>query len=236
MAIPESEADLLTAKEAGRMLGVGVSMVRGYTRSGILPFVRPGRSSRSPRLYKIDDVAALVEAKSKDTSLAAVATMAKQAYVSSQNTEKLLSKLLTVLGVDTKPLVLTELAILQLYAEAEELIESELPLSSSKILEWARVFYVVTEEYLGLVEQYTESTEPWKVFLDLGNKINHQTIQLHDTEMFVVNSYFMMAHRNVRNVAYFYVRHSKGQKLAESLFPASKGDVHEDIIALAFPG
>ena len=118
-----SEDDLLTSHEVAKMLRITVEGVKKMVQRGTLRSIPKGNSAMSPRLFRQEDVAALVEARESNLDITSVAAMARQAYVASRNLEKLVANLLEVMGARLEPLEVTKEAVLALYAKVEHALE-----------------------------------------------------------------------------------------------------------------
>jgi len=229
--------DLLTVQQVARMLGVTTDMVQKLVRQGLLKPQYQG-SITAPRLYREADVAALVEAREAKLDLTTVAAMARQAHTASRSLERVVKQLLELLGADVPLLSLEKEDVLSLCAKVDDALEEEFLPEAREVLSWAKVFYAIGEEYFGLVESHLGEKEPWKRFLDLGQKLVREAPRksfVIDKELEATYGYLEVARRNLRNAAFFYVANKHGQRLASGLFPEVKRDRHEDIITLAFP-
>jgi hypothetical protein len=227
----------ITAKEAARMLGVTTRMVRYWTRKGIIRPFKPGGSVSAVPMYLRTEIDALLEARSKKVDLQTVATMARQAHVSSRQLERTVSRLLEIIGANIPMLSLKEENVHALYLQVEDALEQDYQPPADEVLEWARIFYAVGEEYLGLIEEVVEDEEPWAKLLELSNSLSVRAprdLFSGDKELEAAYGYLEMARRNMRNVAYFYIRNRHGSRAASGAFPGT-GDITEEVIALAFP-
>lgn len=231
--------DLLTAQQVAGMLGVTTDMVQKLVRQGLLKPQYQGTSLVAPRLYRETDVAALVEAREAKLDLPTVAAIARQAYTASRSLERVVKQLLELLGADVPLLKLGKDDVLSLCAKVDDALEQEFPPEAREVLDWAKIFYAIGEEYFELVASQLGDEEPWKRFLDLGQKLSREAPRksfMIDKELEAAYGYLEVARRNLRNSSFFYIRNRHGRKTASDLFPEVKGDKHEDIITLAFPG
>jgi hypothetical protein len=237
LVLREGMGNLITLKQAADLLCCTTQHVYVFVRQGLLrPQYPEGKSLTEGQHFFEEEVSALVEAKAMGSDMPTVAAMARQAFVSSRMLERTVEQLLEVLGAKIPRLPPDKDSVLALYIQAEDALHSsELP-SAKEVLDWARVFYGLHEDYLALVTVYVGTDEPWRIFMDLAQKLyNEAPVGTADKELEAAYGYLAVSVRNARNVAYFYVRHRLGRIVASDVFPNTTGDVHEEIIALAFP-
>lgn len=230
---------LLTPERAAEMLGISVRQTNNLARSRIFHAVFPeGRSIKAPRFYREDEVLAYLEIRDKRLDLAQLATIARQAYVASRQSERLLKRLMYFVGVDLPQISHKPEDVYSLYIRVEDALEDEGELKPEKIMQWARIFYAIGEEYLWLIEQIVEDVEPWKKLLDLSQKMSREAPRgefAANKEVMTAYGFLESGRRNLRNVSFFYIRNRHGDQAASLAFPTSQGDIIERQINIAFP-
>ncbi len=231
---------LLSSKEAADVLGISVSWLNRLCHSQTLTALFPeGKGMRSPRFFKESDVMAYLEIKDKELDIPTLATLTRQAYVTSRATELQLEQLLFYLGIDLPRLSLRKQDVMRLYVQVEDALDiTHRDLKPDNIMKWARIFYAVGEEYLWLIEQLLEDDEPWGKLLELANAIWKEAPREEfnmDKPLASAYGFLDAGRKNLRNVAYFYIRNKHGPQTASLAFPVSHGDRDERIINLAFP-
>lgn len=231
-------ADIIPAKTAAKMLGVTRSTVQWMMRQGMLTAVPHPKSRPQERYFRVHDVAALVEARSKPRGRAAV--LAEQAIMLSKSNARRLDEICHVLGLDVAVLETSEEAIVALYLKAEEMQllgeRDRIRENPKEILEWARAIYAIDESYLKLVHHFTAIEEPWDVFLSLAQRLSEEApfarFALHK-DLEHAYGYLEAARRNIRHVAFFYSR-QKTTRIKDARFDKEE-DYAEPILRLLFP-
>ena len=228
----------LTPAEAAKILNVTVRAFNHMVREGFIsPEFPEGRKWNGKRLYREQDIADLLEVRAQKWDFVSTVAIAKQALVRTRQLERSVQSLMDVIGANMKPLSLKPRDITQLYLQIEEEIHRLDPYVPKEILRWAHVFYAMGEEYLWYIEQEIEDPEPWKKPLLLAEKLMEELPRDRckiDRELEIAYQILDMARRNMRNVAYFYIRHRKSQRAAHKEFPALEGDISEEILSFAF--
>lgn len=231
---------LLTPKEAAEILDISVRQLDRVCRSKALSPIYPeGGGLNASRFFDEDAVMAYLEIKDKKLDISQLAAITRQAYVISRATERKLEQVMHYLGLDLPHLSHKRADVLRLYVQVEDALEiADRDLKPEKILEWARIFYAIGEEYLWLIEEVVEDLEPWKVLLELANTLYKNAPREkfnNDKKLASAYGFLDAGRKNVRNVAYFYIRNKHGVQLASLAFPVATGDKIERIINLAFP-
>jgi hypothetical protein len=229
-------SELLTRAEVAAILDVDVRTVDRMSSSGWLTPHRTGGAARSSR-YKRDEVSALLEFRDwKRPDIATVNRIAMQALVRSRAAERKLEQLCTLLGADGTTIPTAEDEVVRLYMRAEDVVQTpELRLSAAEVLEWGRILLSINEEYLELVRVYVTPPEPWSVFTDLARRVSENGRSADGLELQSAYAYFELARRNMRNVAYLYVRRVGGEKEAKQRFPGPNSDYKTLLISSLFP-
>jgi excisionase family DNA binding protein len=226
----------LSETDAARMLGVTTRTIRRMARNGVLVPIRDGKKV----CYRYDDLAAAssVFASGGTHDLMGVMLVASKALASARRAESALEKLSTVLGIDIPKLPTERDEVISLVERIKHALQQNLPHHATEkdVLEWARVFYGVTEEYLELVGFVTGSQEPWRYFILLAQEFAEQTpVDLRfKQDLARVYAYMEAARRHLRNAAYFHARAKGGRRFADKFFPDASIDVHERIINYLF--
>ena len=221
------------------MLEVSVRQLNNMVRAGTLhPEYPEGKGFRSPRFFREDEVVVAIELKDMKMDLPQLAVLARQAYVSSRQTERLLRQVMHFTGADVPMLSHKRRDVFALYLKVEDELDAHRDFKPENILEWARTFYAVGEEYLWLIEQVVEDPEPWKKMLDLASKICKEAPRGEfpaNRALATAYGFLEAGRRNLRNVAYFYIRSHHGERLARKAFSTSLGDITDRHINIAFP-
>ena len=231
---------LLTPKEAAEILDISVRQLNNLCHSNTLSALYPdGGGLNASRFFDEDAVMAYLEIKDKKLDISQLAAITRQAYVISRATERKLEQVMHYLGLDLPHLSHKRADVLRLYVQVEDALEiADRDLKPEKILEWARIFYAVGEEYLWLIEEVVEDPEPWKTLLELANTLYKNAPRRefnNDKRLASAYGFLDAGRKNVRNVAYFYIRNKHGVQLASLAFPVATGDKIDRIINLAFP-
>lgn len=225
--------DYLTLAKTVEILKVHPMTLNHMIREGQLR--RHQVKGRRGHLFRKSEVYALHEARTQRLDLASVAAMSIRAHVTSKTCERVLEQLLHVMGIDSETLSHNEPDVLSLYVSVKDATVQEDQFEADEIKNWSRVFIGITEEYLDLVKHYTSNQEPWKPYLDLAARIARSRKPSEvaiSMDLKIAYGTFDYARRQLRSVAYFYVRGQHGKKTATSLFPET-GDIHEEILSFA---
>jgi len=217
-----SREDLVTAVEAAELLGVTADMVHKMVRQGMLSPVLERGAARQQQHFHRSEVAAVAALRLMKLDLASVANLATRALAVAQRQEQQLEEVRALLGLRHRNLGCEEEEIVSLFVQAQDANETEH--SPEEAREWASVFFGITEEYLRLVARHTATSEPWKPFLLLGEKL------VEEGHAALVEA----ARRHLRQVAYFYLRNQEGQRVAHAKFPHVEGGIDETMIGLLF--
>lgn len=233
-------AKMITQEEAADVLDVSVRQLNRLCHAGILTahYLEGGEFS-APRTFNEADVMAYLEIRDKKINVSTLAVIARQAYVASRAVERQLEQVTHYLGLNLPHLSHRRQDVMRLYVQVEDALEIvDRDIKPDKIIEWARIFYAIGEEYLWLIEDLLEDPEPWKNLLELANTLykNAPRETFNENKRLASAYGFLNAGRiNLRSVSYFYIRNKHGDRVASLMFPASQGDRTERIINLAFP-
>ncbi len=219
---------LISAKEAGAVLGLGVWRINHLVRQGMLQPVYSKDRGLNERLYRKDEVAALAEARERGLDLAHIASMATQGYAASRALERRVERLEQVLGIGMDALPLDEESVLALYAEASDKLHP--PRGLSDITRWTRTLFCMGEEFFELLEAYTGVEDGWVVFMDFARAVLDNAPVEASTEVMQIYEMFRAARNHLRNVSFIYARSKYGAKKANLVF---HGDEHDELIKIA---
>jgi excisionase family DNA binding protein len=205
----------ITVEQAAKILGVHFSQVHAWERAGWLEAYYPGGRVGGKR-FREEDVRDFLELRGPDGFgfRWKLPQLAMKAVISSRRSEKRIEEIARYLGLDAPSLGVEKEEVLVFLAKLEEFRKTPKVKKQVEAIELARTLLAVTEEYLDLVSSYTGDKEPWKVFLDTAKILAEQCSPGTDARGFAEH-----ARRNLRNVAYFYLRASKGPHEAGRLFP-----------------
>jgi hypothetical protein len=227
---------MLTSDEAAAMLEVSTQTLFGMVKSGILRAEYPdGKCLNSQVLFHPDEVEAVMEIRGKRLDLAQVATMARQAYVASRQTERVVKRFMDLAGMNAPMLSYKDADVYALHVRVEDALLADVSeMSAYEIMEWAKIFYAVGEEYLMLIRVVAEDEEPWRKLLELSTKLCAEApigrIGV-EADLKSAFAHLSLARRNMRNVAYFYVRSQHGKQIAGRAFPDAGNHWERNITA-----
>ena len=221
--------------EASSILSVTKGQVSRYIRQGMLrPYYPKGRRLNAPVLLDKEEVSALAEVREKHGfDVRSVALQATQALAASRQMERRVERLERALGGKFKSLPLDEEGAISVYSRALE--EQQFPRSDiDGVMYWAEIFIAMGEEFLDVLEAYTEDEACWKVFTDLGQSMAlsapHEQL-VYDVELKAAYGYLDVGRRNLRNVAFLYTRSRFGSRVANEKFNSIE-ECHEQILAI----
>ena len=228
----EADDRLIPIATAARILGTSVKAVHDMCRSGLLQPVY--KKLRGKKHFPADEISALAEVRQQNLELPGVATLAIRALVTAKANERRLDELFRILGLKRKTLDTTTTEVVSLYERARLRLENPRQPELQELEEWAENFYAIDENYLLLVERYTASQEPWKVFLDLAGRLANNRIQdLHAIlELRMAYEHIEAARRHLRIVSYMFCRQTKGVSIADAVFGGEK--VTDHLLAMVF--
>jgi len=226
---------LVSHKEAASMLGVTVRALRWVLQNGAL------QRSEVAGKVRLTDVSDLARHISKGFDLPRVASLTIKALVSANRAERRLDFIEELMGIERDQLELTEEAVATLHQNTKDLLlEYTDDLEADEVMEWARTFANITEEYLKAVQYMLDDDEPWHAYISAAQKLYVHAPRSRfwaRKDLESAYAYLGSARRHLRQVAYFYIRHSgkRTKAIANQLFPEMQGEeVDEQIIDLIF--
>lgn len=223
------------ADEAARLVGVSRKHLQRLVRQGMLrPHYERERGLNAPMAFDKEELAALIEVREADSfDVRRVASTATQALAIARQLERRVSLLERALGRRVWPLPLEEDFVVALYSRA--LHEQDTPRNDiDGVMDWARTFIAIGDEFLDVLEAYTGDESCWRPFVDIGQVmvINAPYDQLaYDVELKVAYSYLEVGRRNLRDAAFMYTRNRFGSHIANERFN-SADECHLDILSL----
>jgi DNA-binding transcriptional MerR regulator len=221
--------------QAARMLRVTERVIRSLCQRGVLTPVR--QEGKRGKFFSASEIASVAEVLHAKTSLSDLAAIAMQAHVRSKAAERRLDEIFYLMGWYRVPISLTEEEIVLLHTAAEDALESP-PTKAEEIRWWAEKFFGMDEGYFSLVGKHTASNEPWKLFMDLAQKLSSEAPRSSfsgDPPLHFAYAYLEASREHLRNAAYLYCRHHLGARLANEVFRDGKISPTERIIQLLYP-
>lgn len=225
---------LITQTEAAEILGVTRRHLYNIVRQGRLFPVDTG-SRTSEMLFRVEEVYAMLELKTRRLDLADTTNLAVQAHALSRSTKRQLEKLCQLMGLETHKLDHHEDAMYSLYSRAVHAAAEPLEnASGATISEWAASLNAIDESYLRLLEAYTLDQNPWAPFLALANSLMLLMPESVAGDLDLKFAYTCLdyARKHLRHVAYFYVHTKLGESVAKDTFGIN---VDDEVIAQMFP-
>jgi excisionase family DNA binding protein len=225
----------LSVNEAAELIDVTPQTVHRLIRNGILTpeYEQDGRRIPRPRLRR-EDVEAYAEARSQDVSPHRQQLLVQQAIAQNRSLERRLTFLEDAIGARLSPPALDEESVLAVYAEVEEDL-SLVPVSTDRILRWARLFLGIGEEFFDVLEALVEDEDCCLVFLELGQVIAMNVPHEHldvSQDLRVAYSYLEVGRRNLRAVAFNHLRTRLGVRSAMRAV-GEVDDVHDEVLNFA---
>lgn len=224
----------ITAKEAAEILNITVRQLHREVRKGMLRQLYP-KGYKTP-YYDPEEVSILHTLRKKKISLPEVASLAQQAHMRVMHLEKLVEQLIKAVGADIPHLPLDKESVTALWYKAQQALEEPHRHTLKEILEWSGIFSSIGEEHLMAIESHMTIADPYKVFVELGVRMFKEYPYNHDQDPGTSSVFRMLnvSRDKLRRAIWSYVSLSSdgGKFLACKMFPKSRGDVHDDILAL----
>lgn len=224
----------VTRKEAATILGVSWRHVGNLVRQGRLMPIDRGFSGED--LFRVEEVYALLELKTRRLDLADTSNLAMQAHAMSRSTLDRLDKLCHLLGLTVNRLSYNEDSVHHLYMKATDRLQSNLSdIETGELMDWAATFQAIDESYLRVVADYTLSAEPWYVFMELAHQIilQQNTHESRDPNTTFAYNCVNVSRKHLRHVSYFYIRIRNGVDAAE--VAVDDNEVDDEIIGQLYP-
>lgn len=215
----------LSAAEAADILGVSDRQLYRYTEDGLIQQA-PGRT------FDPNEVYALKQIKSEKMTLEKLAIIAQRAYLQSKQQERLISWLMAAIGCDGALLSLEKEDLQSLQDKVErELDRDTFIYSAEEVFEWSRTFQLMGEEYFEALSIFLGSERPWQAYSKLAATMLKHRPEKEDPELMSAYRTLSLARTTMRQAAYFFAYINYGKHVAYSLFPESKGDFHQKVMA-----
>jgi len=226
---------LIDGYEAGKLLGISKQQVYALVRTGMLrPQYTREKGLNKPLLFHPEEISAVAEVRSKKgLSVHQIAGQAARAYAVSRQLERRVELLESFLGRKSWPLDMCEEGVISLYAQAQDAQQSP-PTDIGGVMEWARIFIAMGEEYLDLTEAFTGDENCWEVYKNLADIMVIATPfdrLSFDKELEAAYGYLNVGSRNLRATSFFYIRNRFGRREAQRSIESE--DVHEEVLSLA---
>jgi hypothetical protein len=227
--------ELVTSTEAARLLHVSTRRMQQMIRAGFLP-PHPSSTAKQ-RYFRMRDVLALQEIRSKGHQLDANYVLARESAMETQALRREVERIRFVLGIDIPTIATDRDTVVSLVLKGEDELRAPPTMDHETLLEWGKVFHGLSEAHFESITFHTGAKEPWRVFLTLAKKLvaeENRAITRTDLELASIYRLLAATQRRLRETAYFYIRAEYGKAYAARLLPEVKGCPHEDVIALAF--
>lgn len=210
-----SEESYLTVLEAAKELSVHPSQIHSWNRAGWLEAHYPNGRLGGKR-FRVEDVKEFQELRGLEKSglRCKLPQLALKAIVTSRRAERRIEEIAHYLGLDAPALSLDKDDITSLYLKLQSFCAYPVIKDQVEGIELAKTLLGITEEYLSLVEKYVGVTDPWEIYMESAKTLAAQCSPGTDARGFAEH-----ARRNIRNVAYFYLRTNKGAHEAKRVFP-----------------
>lgn len=213
---------LMTVPEAADVLGVSTSQVHRYVKKGILV-----PTSSTPTRFDRADVheLATLRAMSESDGLK-VEELALRAAAIAARADRRLNELLVLMRVEVEDLDVTEQGVVAFDLDVAQAIAGMDEITPIEAQVWAHRAIAVTEEYLELLQRYVGQEEPWSLLAVLLKELYARFPKGK------LGAELAYAARNLRNVAYFYLRRREGSRQANRIFP--EGGLLKELAAMIF--
>lgn len=221
---------LISPAEAAKLLNTDRRGLRRLVKGG---FLREHAHSDKPAYHR-EEVAALRETRESRLSPRRVASYAARAYAAARSIERRVEMLEAVFDLKARCIPCDEESAIALYVEAQEALEFP-PSRVDDVLRWASVFLAIGEEFLDLLEAYTDDDECWRPFYDLSQRM----LAEKPTELFFYDKILETAYgfleasvRHITSVCFFHVRQRAGVNTANRIFHEEPSDEYEELLAI----
>lgn len=227
----------VSIREAANLLQVSDNTVRKWVKAGKLRVVeRPETAVRTWRL-DAEEVLSLSKFFQQGTSFIDVALFAVHAQYMAQVHEKRLERLERLLGLNTPHLGLDFNSVIELYLEAEALLQApDLVVEHELAMQWATRFMGMNESYFYILEDHAADPMAWKRYVDLSQRLLDD-LGKTSTNRFLTDmarGYAEAARRHIVASAYFFLVGRRGEVLAKR-FLGGLQDLDDAVIAFLYP-
>lgn len=210
-----SEEAYLTVEETAKQLAVHPSQIHAWNRAGWLEAHYPNGRLGGKR-FRPEDIQDFQELRGLEKSglRCKLPQLAMKAIVTSRRAERRIEEIANYLGLDAPALSPDKEDVVLMYMKLQSFCARPSIKDQQEAIEMAKSLLGITEEYLSLVEQYTGDKEPWQLYTEVAKALAGQCSPGTDARGFAEH-----ARRNLRNVAYFYLRSTRGAREAGKIFP-----------------
>jgi len=213
--------------EAAAMLGRSERSLTNYTRQGLLT---PMMSQRG-REYYADEVDALKEGLDTVRNPESLMVRLVQLSVQNQALTRRLERVEAILGFDVPVLSHAEKDVISEYWRAEYFASNPV-YQTDVIRDFTKVLIGMDEDFLQLVELYTEDREPWRVFLQAADSLKQHCPKagiIKDEELSAAQQQLQVARNMLEQRATLYVTRRDGERAAYTSFPKQEPSVHQRV-------
>jgi len=232
--------DFVTLEVAAGLLGISCRQLQRMVKQGILkPDPRMSRSTRTSRLFRVTDIAALQEIRSRGNNPEAAFVEARQAAMEARALRLEVDNMRKALGLDMPTLATDRDTIISLLLRAEDALRDLPTQDPGELLEWARVFHSLTEAHFESITFHSDQKQPWRAFLNLGRHLlagEQPMVTRYDFNLQGIYQMLAAGLRHTRHAAYFHIQTLYGKEYAAKVLPDVKGCPHEDVIAMSMSG
>ena len=224
--------EYIPAEEAASILNISVRQLRREVRKGMLRQVFP--DGQKVPYYDPEEVAFLANLRTNKISLPEVAAAAQRTQMYMMRLEKRMNQLMTAVGADIPCLPLDKEYLTSLYFRVQDAVEPPRQHSLKEVLEWSGIFATLGEEHLQGIETYMGIEEPWRPFAELSMRLfsGSPNNLRNDPGADAVYRVLNVSRDKLRRTLGMYLTLKHGPVLTHRMFPQSKNDVHNDILAL----
>jgi DNA-binding transcriptional MerR regulator len=211
-----SDSILVTMEEAAKILGVTLAHAHVYGQKGLLEPHYPEGNRRKGKRYLREDVYSLKELReqTKGAPNRDLYQLAVRAFILSRRTARQLEEIQHYLGFSSVALETDDEHIRAFLHAAEHRCLARLDRAPEEITDWAHKLLAINEEYIDRTVRVTEKPDVWQVFMNVAKRLTEEC-----SPGTLARMYSDHARNHLRNVAYFYLRATKGQRVAGRIFP-----------------
>lgn len=226
----------ISVNEAAEILGVTPARVYQMYREDLIRGV--GRL-RQDLQFSLEEVCALAELRESNESMGLGRIRAQLVQLSARMTalERSMESMERVIGLRARRVGHSKIEIASLQAKAEKALE-EPALELSDIREWSEVFMGLHEEFFDLLEVHTDDPEPWRLFLELSQKMYEDCPlagRFKNEELLATRAELDVARSNLRQAAWAYVYKRRGSAFSRQEFPDTDPDPFTHLLRTHVP-